>query len=270
MAQNETDLKTVIYARDDIVLVFRRELYAKPHAHHALQLTTAQDNSSFNVMVNGETLNTYTILIDQDCQHLVAGQPEWVGTLLINPETAVAHTLRRHYLANHPFAQLDATITIKLQALLFSLCHPKVSCKDVNEALAGITAVLNLNPTSVPTIDPRIQEALKIVRKQETFNISAQELADKLALSQSRMAHLFKDDLGIPLRRYLRWHRLLAGLQAASEGKSLTDAAHYAGFTDLAHFSHTCHTMFGFWPSAMFAQQAIQNVHFVSCDASNG
>jgi AraC-like DNA-binding protein len=266
MAQDTLDLKTMIYARDDVVFVFRRELYAKPHAHHALQLTVAAAKSSFNVILNRETHTTSGILIDQDYLHLVAGQSEWVGTLLINPETAVAHTLRPHYLANHPFFQLDNSTTTKIQSLLFSICRMNVSSAEVNEIWEGITAVLNLNPPPVPAIDPRIQEALKIVEEQEAYKISAQKLADQLALSQSRMAHLFKEDLGIPLRRYLLWHKLLAGLQAASEGQSLTEAAHNAGFTDLAHFSHTCHTMFGFWPSVMFAQQATQNTHVTLCD----
>lgn len=256
---------TLIYARDDVIFVFRRNLYAKPHAHHALQLTIPLTNSC-HVTVNEEQFTTAGIIIDQECVHLVAGQTDWVGTLLINPETAVAQAYRQRYLTDQAYTNLGNDSTNQLRSLLASLCNTIVSCIQLEEVFGEITAVLHLNPLPTSNIDPRIQEALAIAKQQEEYKIPAQALADSLALSPSRMAHLFKEDVGIPLRRYLLWQRLLVGLQAASTSASLTDAAHAAGFTDLAHFSHTCNTMFGFWPSAMFTQQANQDAHVVLCE----
>lgn len=63
------------------------------------------------------------------------------------------------------------------------------------------------------------------------------------------MAHLFRDELGLPFRPYVLWLRLMRAAELASQGLSLTDAAHGAGFCDSAHFSRVCRRMFGIAPS---------------------
>jgi len=41
MQPDGENLHVLIYARDDVVLVLRREIYAEMHRHHAMQLTLA-------------------------------------------------------------------------------------------------------------------------------------------------------------------------------------------------------------------------------------
>lgn len=60
-------------------------------------------------------------------------------------------------------------------------------------------------------------------------------LAAAVGLSPSRVTHLLRDQVGIPLRTYRRWVRFLIAAEAL-RGASLTDAAHRAGFADVAPF----------------------------------
>jgi AraC-like DNA-binding protein len=60
-------------------------------------------------------------------------------------------------------------------------------------------------------------------------------LAAAVGFSPSRETHLVRDQVGIPLRTYPRLVRFLIAAEAL-RGASLTDAAHRAGFADVAPF----------------------------------
>ncbi len=98
-------------------------------------------------------------------------------------------------------------------------------------------------------IDPRVEQALAIVSALEDPRISAAALASRVGLSPSRFAHLFREQMGLPLRRYLVWRRLQDAIVALAGGCTLTEAAHTAGFADSAHFSRAFRRMFGVAPS---------------------
>lgn len=116
-------------------------------------------------------------------------------------------------------------------------------------------------------IDPRVGEALVGIEQRLDRKVSALELAGDVFLSEGRFGHLFKQEVGIPLRRYLLWRRLLMGMNSIFCGRNFTYAAHEAGFTDLAHFSHTCQSMFGLSLSDMFAERQLISVQW--CDRLN-
>lgn len=80
--------------------------------------------------------------------------------------------------------------------------------------------------------------------------VRLRDVAAKVHLSESRLSHLLAEDLGITFRAYVRWLRLLRATTAVAEGRSLTDAAHLAGFTDSSHLTRTCRRTFGAPPSA--------------------
>jgi len=53
------------------------------------------------------------------------------------------------------------------------------------------------------------------------------------------------------------WMRLRAALTEALATGSMTDAAYAAGFSDSAHFTRTCRTMFGLPPTAFAPVDAV-------------
>ena len=57
--------------------------------------------------------------------------------------------------------------------------------------------------------------------------------------------------MGVPIRRYLLWHRYLTALSLLSDGSSVTEAAHAAGFADSAHLTRTAVQMNGYPPTEM-------------------
>ncbi|MFZ3184406.1 MAG: AraC family transcriptional regulator [Pseudomonas sp.] len=106
---------------------------------------------------------------------------------------------------------------------------------------------------SVLKIDPRILRVVELIKRDVSNNLSARYLAAQVDLSEPRLSQLFKDTLGVPIRRYRQWHRLFVTAVGVTRGLSLTTAALEAGFTDSAHFSRTFRSILGMTPSAMLS-----------------
>ncbi len=113
-------------------------------------------------------------------------------------------------------------------------------------------------------IDQRVLETVDFIKMNLETRFSGQSLAQRVGLSESRMQHLFKENVGIPVRRYILWARLKAVILYSVNGFSLTDAAHSAGFSDSAHFSRTFKATFGIKASTLLNSSNQLNTIF--CD----
>jgi len=101
-------------------------------------------------------------------------------------------------------------------------------------------------------LDARIEKALDFAKVQPELKAPVEAIAQAVGLSEGRLVHLFKEQVGIPIRRYLLWLRLVHASGNLFENVSLTTAAHNAGFADSAHFTRTFRKMFGVTPSELF------------------
>lgn len=101
--------------------------------------------------------------------------------------------------------------------------------------------------------DPRVAAAVRAIdaRPQDLTRVSA--AASLAGLSPSRFQALFAEATGVPFRRYRRWRRMAAVMRAIAAGRSLTEAAHEAGFASSAHLSAAFREMFGTTPSSLRA-----------------
>lgn len=251
-------MKTIIYFRHDVLLIFRRGIYAEPHRHHAIQITFSLDNP-FAAELDGQSSHHRALVISSDYPHRVIRQDEWVVTLFLNPETPIAKAVQNHLLDGAPFQSLDFQLTHELlrPALERDLTRP-----ELMSLLLHIRDLLLPRDLDVGFPDARIAEVLDIVEQTPDYKIAASELSEKVYLSESRFEHLFKEEVGIPLRRYLLWRRLMLAGQMIAQGENFTFAAHESGFTDSAHLSRTFYEMFGIRPSDMFGDRDLVRVIF--------
>src|SRR5262249_9561915 len=74
------------------------------------------------------------------------------------------------------------------------------------------------------------------LERQQT---SLAALARVAGVSPSRLMHVFTSSVGIPLRPYLRWLRVQRAASALFRGHRVTEAAHWAGFSDAPHLARS-------------------------------
>jgi AraC-like DNA-binding protein len=121
------------------------------------------------------------------------------------------------------------------------------------KACALLENSLNPDALDYPPVDPRIEQIVHRIQQQVAQNGSVEDLAFGVNLSVSRLVELFREQVGVPIRRYRQWHRLFVTFTGVNCGQSLTEAAIAAGFTDSAHFSHTFRMTLGMKPSDILA-----------------
>ena len=132
---------------------------------------------------------------------------------------------------------------------------PAAACRRRLDALLGRPAA-DKPPSGKPApqsglLDRRISQTLATLHRDPARNHPLESLAAAVYLSATRFTHLFKNEVGAPMRRYRQWLRFLATMRAVAAGETMTVAARNAGFTDSAHFSRAFRSMFGTRPSAM-------------------
>lgn len=103
------------------------------------------------------------------------------------------------------------------------------------------------------TVDPRAAAIARAMVKNPDAYTSLSQAARASELSSSRFQAVFREQIGAPFRRYRLWRRMGLAMTSLAAGANLTEAAHEAGFSSSAHFSHQFLRMFGLPPSALMA-----------------
>lgn len=88
-------------------------------------------------------------------------------------------------------------------------------------------------------LDPRVREVAEHLRNSLPSDIEAGPLAQRVNLSPTRLTHLFSDQVGLPMSRFLLWAKMRRAATMIQSGKTLTEIAHVCGFADSAHLTRT-------------------------------
>ncbi|MBL8947180.1 MAG: helix-turn-helix domain-containing protein [Myxococcales bacterium] len=116
---------------------------------------------------------------------------------------------------------------------------------NVDELVHRVVSTLAPGGAPAPDIDPRIRAVVGLLESETGGDRKVPDLAGSVGLSPDRLRHLFKEQLGIPIRSYKSWARVRHAAQLLAEGGSLTQVAHEANFADAAHLSRSFRGMFG-------------------------
>lgn len=201
------------------------------HRHHAAQVCFGLEGD-FNLYENSKWQKTCFAALPSNSAHIVDSGDSRLVTALIDGD------------AERSFNTSIATIPI-IETM------PRLP-QTIEGARQFLEWLIMPSSTNFRENDPRIEKILTYIASLETKRIDAARLADYVSLSESRFLHLFKEQVGLPLRRFLLWGRIIDTIDAILAGESLTMAAHIGGFSDSAHFSRTFRETFGLAPSELF------------------
>ena len=112
-------------------------------------------------------------------------------------------------------------------------------------------------------LDPRIRRVLRLIRESPRVHLPVSDLASAVALSPSRLVHIFRAQTNTTIKRYSLWLRLAAAFMAMAHGSSLTDTAYAVGFADPAHLTRTYQRLLGLYPSYVIRQFGHADSFFV-------
>ncbi len=108
--------------------------------------------------------------------------------------------------------------------------------------------------------DERVLECLRLLGDSDiTYQVMIQTLKSQTQLSEGRISHLFTQEVGVSLKKYLVWSRLKRTIRSVLDNKeSLFSASVRCGFHDQAHLSKAFKEMLGISPSQVYNSRIIQ------------
>lgn len=110
-------------------------------------------------------------------------------------------------------------------------------------------AHLTRGTSRAPAMDWRARRAAQLLQEAPHHHMPLPALAAAVGLSPGRLVHVFREAMGLPLRRYALWLKLRDAFEQITLGVPLADAAARAGFSDHAHLTRTARAMLGRAPS---------------------
>lgn len=225
------------------------------HAHHALQIAISFE-APIDVILPDASYKFKGVLIDSDQPHECRTYDNTFLILNIAPESKIGLGLKKKYLSSQTVIELPDTQVSTFSQKLKTALKEKNNSNEI--FLLTQDFLHNLSDTIETSVyDNRVVKILEELNRQNSSVITVNELAEKVFISPARLIHLFTAQVGIPIRKYILWSKLLVAVQKILETKNITESALYAGFSDAPHFNKTFRRMFGINPSTLIKNSQI-------------
>lgn len=204
----------------------------------------------FRLGVASEVVETRLALLGPELRHwLQADAP--IVVLRLDPDQPLYRRELRPALEGQTWRcpPLD-TLADTLPALS-SLAAQPPSCEDAARLCLRVLIALRGPRAEGPPLDPRVAELVARLRSALPDAVSSSALATRVGLSTSRLTHLFKQETGVTMRRFVLALRLQEAVKRWRADRTLTHLAHELGFADLAHLSQAGRAYIGIAPSTL-------------------
>jgi AraC-like DNA-binding protein len=213
------------------------------HSHHAVQVTFALEGW-YRLQSGDLSVDSAVAAVAPDARHAITSHGT-VAFVYIEPESVAGRAAVRRLFAKRRLVSVDTALFGSLPAeLLAAYRDPEVTearLIDIGRALVSRLS----GEVEIPTVDERVGRVIAWANAQLATPIRLADAAAVAGLSPDRLRHVFVRHTGLPFRTYVLWLRLLKAVETFSQGESLTQAAHQAGFADSAHLSRTFRRTFG-------------------------
>ena len=229
------------------------------HSHHALQICIGL-NKAFVLETQNGSKKYQAVVIDTDIRHKFDGMDDWHLILLVDPKHEKVHQIKKNISIDKTGEPAFSLLETHVDDIIHLMIQ-KASCNAVNNSMNSLLVLLSGSSQEILETDQRIQKIFNYIESLEEKKVTVKTLTTLVNLSESRLSHIFKEQTGIPIRRYILWVRLMSALKDVISGQSMTTAAFNAGFSDSAHFNRTFRSMFGVSPSTYVKKR--KNSRFV-------
>jgi AraC-like DNA-binding protein len=215
------------------------------HAHHAMHLVLAR-TGALRVSHAGRTRRLAGVLTAPDVAHAIDATGREIVLVFADPESDSGARLCAGMAG--PLRAIDADERDRLLADLPPASEVGALFAWATTTLAGLAG----GDGGPRRVHPRVRRVLAHLRSADAdADTSLAALARLAGLSESRLLHVFREAIGLPLRPYVLWLRLQRACAAIAGGAPLADAAAQAGFADAAHMTRTFRRMFGMTPATL-------------------
>lgn len=222
----------IFWDKDNIAFI-GNQVNATEHAHCVLQIFLSL-NEPLEVTVNGEQINGKCILVNKNARHIFSCDNQIRLSILIEPSSNFATELIQKIDSDYLIFDNDIE---RLQQKAAALIDTNDRQRYI-EFIQDFAEYLGVKRNS-GILDERITALLEILQNCDCYDHTIENFAKSVCLSSSRLSHLFREQIGVPLKSYILFHQLEKAFTALLDGANITDAAMLAGFDSPSHFAAT-------------------------------
>lgn len=219
----------------------------KKHSHPIIQLVVAIEGSFRSKDRQGNWLDKKGLLFAPNHSHECDANQLPIISLDIDPESSLGEWILGKQLKKETVVDYPSDEMAILDADQFSNFLSKEDWPALRNMIEEVFYYQKTKQNSQK--DQRIKDIVDFISTHIHQGINTEMLMEVAHLSESRLIHLFKEEMGLPIRNYILWQRLKIVLELILGGASLTEASYEAGFSDQAHMTRTFTKMFGVPPS---------------------
>jgi AraC-like DNA-binding protein len=216
------------------------------HAHPALELLVAREGRFSIKLLEAELKDLHIGIVEPNQTHAICASECTLDIILIEPGHLTLASIQEAFGKNSV-------------ALILALNDH--SPDELNEKFSQNQLNLFLNTRGYDERIERCMLRIQDILDEDEVKPFLRDLANEVCLSEGRLSHLFKSEIGISIQKYIIWTRLKKAIKhLLQEGTNLNEAALSAGFYDMAHFSRCFKAMMGLKPSQVYNNSRIVQI----------
>lgn len=207
------------------------------HKHPFMHLFLGENGCK--IIADKKEIQGNIILLNSNVKHAVNEESNCDFFLLIEPTSAIAEQFLDKYMCDSYYHNITENVEVISKDII------NLSDKEVVQIVENVLLNMGVSLECTSTKDVRIEQIISKIISREWINYSVKEIAEAVFLSESRLAHLFKEEVGISLKSYILIRRIEYAYRFVSSGGKVTQAAMESGFASSAHLAYTCKNLTG-------------------------
>ena len=221
--------------------ILMRAEYRSPDIHkHLASHFVFCLNGELSCVVQDKIFQCSGVFITSDVEHTIYAESGDMLIFLFDPTSDMANNIDTQYLKGKDCTLIDDAIVQKLRKIW---AEHGSNLKTADELLLN---ECQIGSGSIAMKDERIHKVISYLEKCDTIPEDIiSSLCKNVCLSESRLSHLFKEQVGIALNRYIVLDKMKKTYLHYTRSGNITEAALAAGFYSSSHFAATCKKMFG-------------------------
>jgi AraC-like DNA-binding protein len=213
----------------------KRDYETSEHAHYAIEMVYCTEGTFSITTGISRHINITSAIVPSNLPHTFSSINAKCNILFLDPLFDIGRYFIHQY---HLASQQDIIV------------DPPALNQFHKKGKFDIPLLLEMAETGgAGDLDFRIVNCIQAIDSHITdHKITLSQLSKASFLSESRLSHLFRKQLGISVHQCILWKKMFLAVLKSREGYSLTACAHYAGFADSSHFNKAFYKMFGITP----------------------
>lgn len=230
-----------IYWELDKISLLTDHLDAAKHSHWMLQLFLSIEDT-MDICVADKWVSCKCIIVNKNISHSFSANKKLHFSAIIEPASVIADQLNKK-LHDHDYYTLNTDSITKAQQSAKEL----IENNDIllyHAFIQKLYKALGIKE-SEKNYDERVSEFLRLIDCCSCNVHSISSFTDRLALSPSRFSHIFREQVGVPLKSYILLHQMETAFTHLLKGKNITEAAMLSGFDSPSHFAAAAKKLMG-------------------------